>query len=298
MTGRAWVAFATVALLWGIPYFLIKVAVADVSPAIVALSRLVLGAVILLPIAWRRGALGPAWRRLPWVALIGVEYMAVAWLLIPLGETYISSSLAAVMVACVPLMVILLSLRRERPQPVQLAGLVAGLAGVAIMVGVDVAGRPAELIGAACLVGVVICYAVSPIIISRRLSGTDQIGVISLALAIGAVVEAVPAALTLPRHAPSLTTIGALAGLGVLCTAIAMVVFFLLITEAGPSRATVVTYINPLIAVLLGVIVLGERFTASIAIGGALILAGSWFATRGARPRASQPAPARASTSP
>jgi drug/metabolite transporter (DMT)-like permease len=288
VTGRAWLAFATVAVVWGIPYFLIKIAVGEVSPPVIAWSRLVLGAAILLPIAWQRGALRPAWERRWWVALIGVTYMAVPWLLIPLGETRISSSLAAIIVAAVPLTVTIISLRQERPHPLRLVGLLGGLAGVALMVGVDVAGQPAELIGAASLIAVTFCYAISSILIGRKLGGIDQIGTVALSLAAAAVVETVPAALTLPSRVPSATTLLSLVALGVLCSALAMVLFFFLITSAGPGRATVVTYINPLVAVALGIFVLGERFTVSTAIGGALVLGGSWLATRGPRPAAAR----------
>ncbi len=284
MTTKAWLAFAVVAVVWGIPYFLIKIAVGEVSPPVIAWCRLALGAAILLPIAWQRGALRPAWNRRRWVALVGVIYMAVPWFLIPLGETRISSSLAAIIVAAVPLTVTIISLRQERPHPLRLAGLLGGLAGVALMVGVDVAGRPSELIGAACLIGVTLCYAISSIVIGRKLAGIDQIGSVALSLATGAVVAAVPAALTLPSRLPSAGTLSALLALGVLCTALAMVLFFYLLTDAGPGRATVVTYINPLVAVVLGIFVLGERFTVTTAIGGALVLGGSWLATRGPRP--------------
>jgi drug/metabolite transporter (DMT)-like permease len=281
---RAWLAFAIVAVVWGIPYFLMKIAVGEVSPPVIAWCRLALGAAILLPIAWQRGALRPAWNRRKWVALIGVIYMAVPWFLIALGETRISSSLAAIIVAAVPLTVTVISLRQERPHPLRLAGLLGGLAGVALMVGVDVAGRPAELIGAACLIAVTLCYAVSSILIGRKLAGIDQIGSVALSLTTGAIVAAVPAALTLPSRLPSPATLLSLLALGVLCTALAMVLFFYLLTDAGPARATVVTYINPLVAVLLGIFVLGERFTLTTAIGGALVLGGSWLATRGPRP--------------
>ena len=283
MTPRAWVAFVTVAVLWGLPYFLIKVAVAEVSPTLVAWSRVLLAAALLLPLAAARGALPAAWERRRWVSALGLGYMALPFLLIPTGERFLSSSLTAIIIAAVPLVVAVLNMGAERPRPLRVAGLLLGFAGVAALVGVDVGGRPGQLIGVACILVVTLCYAVGPVLTSRRLSGTDPVGSVAIASMVAVAALTPLLLLSLPTRVPSPTVLLALLALGVACTAVGLATYFYLIAEAGPGRAAVVTYLNPAIAVLVGGAILHERITL-VSLGGLLlILAGSWLATRGRR---------------
>ena len=287
MTARAWVLFAAVSVVWGIPYFFIKVAVEEgVPPAFVAWSRVALGAAVLLPLAWRRGALRGLGGR--WGAALAytVCEVAVPFLLIPAGEQYLSSSLAAILIASMPLMVALLSVRlspEDRPTGLRLAGLVIGFGGVAALLGVDMAGRPEELLGALLVLVATLGYATAPFIINRRLADLDPLGPIAVSLALAAVLLT-PAVLITPLEGlPSGNALGSLAVLGFVCTALGLVLFFQLIVEAGPSRAAVITYVNPLVAVVLGVLALDERLGAMSVVGLVAILGGSWLATRGRR---------------
>ena len=298
MTARAWLLFAAVSVVWGVPYFFIKVAVeAGVPPAFVAWSRVALGAAVVLPLAWRRGALrglGGRWRA---VVAYSACVVAVPFWLIAAGEQRIASSLTAILIASMPLMVALLSVRLspdDKPTGLRLVGLVIGFGGVVALLGVDVAGRPGELLGAVLVLVATLGYATAPIIVNRRLADLDPLGPIAASLAL-ATLLLVPAVLvTPPDRVPSGDAVWALVVLGVVCTALGLVLFFRLIVAAGPSRASVITYVNPLVAVVLGVLVLDERVGPSSVVGLLAILGGSWLSTRGRPRRVGRPAPVAA----
>ena len=284
LSRRAWIAFATVSVLWGVPYFFIKVAVDDVHPLFVAWSRIALGAAVLLPVAWRIGALRGVrdhWK--PVLAFALIEIVA-PFTAIPIGERYVSSSLAAIMIAAVPLTVAAMAARvdpSERPTGLRLVGLFVGLAGVVALVGIDVAGHPRELIGVGCMLIATLGYSAAPLIVRAKMAGLHPMGPVAASLAIAAVLLTPAGLATLPGHMPPDKVIGSIVVLGIACTAVALAVMFALIAEAGPSRASVVTYINPVIAVALGVAFLGEGLGAGAIAGLVLILAGSWLATGG-----------------
>ncbi len=269
MTPRGWLLFVLSSVIWGVPYLFIKVAVdAGVPPAFVAWVRVALAAALLLPVAVHRGALRGLRGRGGAIAAYTACEIAVPFVLI----------------ATMPLLVALLSLRlspADHPTGLRLVGLVIGLGGVVALLGIDVAGRPDELFGAALVLVATLGYAIAPIIVSRRLADLDPLGPVAASLTLAAIVL-LPAALARwPEAIPSPTALGAIAVLGVICTALGLVVFFQLIAEAGPSRASVITYINPLVAVVIGVIVLGERLGAMSVAGLLLILGGSWLSTGG-----------------
>jgi drug/metabolite transporter (DMT)-like permease len=285
---RAWLLFVGMSLIWGIPYLFIKVAVDDgVPPLLVAWGRVALGALVLLPIAAHADALKGIRGHLGWVATFALFEICIPFPLISYGEVHVSSSVTAILIAALPLVVAVATLwvePEERISAARLAGLLLGLAGVVLLVGIDIAGSTQELVGAACILGATLGYAVGPMIIRRRLSACDSRGVSAVALAIGAVILAPALAITPLHETPSGTALAAVAVLGVVCSALAFVVFFALIVEAGPTRATVITYVNPAVAVLLGVLVLDESLSAASIAGLALILAGSWTATGGRLP--------------
>jgi drug/metabolite transporter (DMT)-like permease len=289
VSARAWLLFAAMSLIWGIPYLFIKVAVDHgLAPLLVAWGRVALGALLLLPIAWRTGALERLRTRARWIAAFAFFEIVIPFPLIAYGERHVTSSVTAILIAALPLIVAAITLRiepEERVSAARLAGLVCGLAGVVLLVGIDIAGSASELLGAACILVATIGYAIGPMIIRHRLSDLDPRGVSAAALAAGAIMLSPSLAL-----APSTTidgsAVAAVAVLGVVCSALAFVLFFALIVEAGPTRASVITYVNPAVAVLLGVLVLDERLGAASVAGLALILVGSWSATTGgARPR-------------
>jgi drug/metabolite transporter (DMT)-like permease len=287
MSRTAWIAFAIVSVLWGTPYLLIKVAVDDgMEPIFLAWGRCMIGAAVLLPFAIRSGALGglrSGWR---WLLAFTLIEIVLPWPLLGTGEQRLASSLAAILVASVPLIVSVLAFRfdpEERPTGARLAGMVLGFGGVVALLGIDVAGETGELVGAACVLLTALCYAIGPMIIKLRMADADPIATIAGSLALAAVVLTPAAALTVPDRAPSTDAVLSVVALGVLCSAVSFVFFFRLIAEAGPSRATIITYVNPVVAVALGVLLLDEDPGPGSIAGLLLILAGSWLATGGRR---------------
>ena len=288
MTRRAWLLFILSSVIWGVPYLFIKIAVdAGIAPAFVAWSRIALAAALLLPLAIRRKVLQGLRERT--AAIIGytASEVAVPFILISIGEQYITSSLTAILVATMPLMVALLSLRLipgEHLSGKRLIGLLIGFAGVVALLGFDVAGRATELLGAALVLVATLGYAIAPIIVSRRLSDLDPLGPVTASLLIATVALLPPAIATFPGQLPSVSALIAIAVLGIICTAAGLLAFFRLIAEAGPSRASVITYVNPLVAVVVGVLALGERLSLVSVAGLGLILVGSWVSTGGSHP--------------
>jgi drug/metabolite transporter (DMT)-like permease len=288
MSRRGWFAFAAMSSIWGVPYLFIKIAVdGGAPPAGVAFARVALAAVVLLSLASRAGTLAPLRGRMRWVALYGIVEIALPFPLIAFGEQRMPSSLAAILIASVPLMIAVLSLRfagAERPTAIRMAGLLIGFAGVVTLVGVDVSNRPGELPGVLAVLGAAAGYAVGPLVLERHLVELDPRATMGASLAVAAAVLALPAALTAPAHAPSAGAIASIVVLGLLCTALAFVIFNVLIAEAGPARASVITYLNPVVAVGLGVLLLGEQPDAGTVAGLLLVLAGSWLSTGGRLP--------------
>jgi drug/metabolite transporter (DMT)-like permease len=288
MSSRGWAAFAAMSAIWGVPYLFIKVAVdAGLSPAFVSFARVAIGAAVLLALAGRAGVLGAVRGRWGWIAAYGCIEIAVPFPLIAAGEQRVSSSLAAILIACVPLMVALIALRfdaSERATGTRLIGLLLGLAGVVALVGLDVAGDPDELLGTGLIVLAALGYAIAPMILTAKLGGIDPRAAMGASLLIAAVVLAPFAAVGAPTAMPSGDALLSIGVLGLVCTALALVVFSVLIHEVGPGRALVITYINPVVAVALGVAILGERPGAGAVAGLLLILAGSWLSTDGRMP--------------
>jgi drug/metabolite transporter (DMT)-like permease len=287
VSARGWILFAAVSVIWGMPYLFIKLAVEEMSPSLVAWSRLAIAAAVLLPIAWRLGALrglGNRWRVL--VAFGAVE-MAVPWPLIGFGEVRITSSVTAILIATVPLVVALLAVRfdhSERPTPTRLVGMLIGFAGVAALVGIDIGGRTDELVGAAAILAAAVCYAIGPMIVKRRLSDVDPLGPVAASLGVATLLLTPLAAADLPDEPLSAEALWSVVVLGLICSALAFLFFFRLIAEVGPGRATIITYINPVVALALGVAILDESVTAGAVVGLLLILAGSWLSTDGRLP--------------
>jgi len=283
---------------------MIKVAVAGVSVPVVVFARTALGVAILLPLASRSGglrSLRPYWRPL---AAFAVLEMIVPWGLLSDSERHLPSSLAGLLIAAVPIagvVIARLTGGTERLSPVRWAGLVTGLAGVATLAAPHLAGGSAWAVTEVLLVA--LCYAAGPLVAARKLADAPTLPVIAASLSLAALAYAPAAALDWPRHVPSAKVLAALAGLGLICTALAFIVFLQLLREVGTSRAMVFTYINPAVAVAAGVVLLGESFTLTIAAAFALILGGSVLATARQRdsggpgaPEAGLAAPAVAGT--
>jgi drug/metabolite transporter (DMT)-like permease len=280
MTNRGKLLFLALAFIWGIPYLLIKTAMDGLTPASLVFLRTAIGALILLPVVLLRGdlrALRSRWRPL---VLYTVAELAIPWVLLSDAERHISSSLAGLMVATVPLVGALISRlagARERLGGAGTLGLLAGLAGVAVLLGFDGGARDGWTLVELLLV--VLGYAVGPIVIARRLADLPTLDVVAASLALCALAYAPAGILQLPARMPAPAVTGAVLALGVFCTALAFVLFFKLIAEVGSTRATVVAYLNPAVAVLAGVLLLDEPFTAATAAGFLLILGGAWLVT-------------------
>jgi drug/metabolite transporter (DMT)-like permease len=281
---RGWWLFAAMSLIWGVPYLLIKVAVGGVEPPVLVLARVGIGAALLLPVAIRRRELAPLLPHWRWLVLFALVEIMAPWLLLSEAETRLSSSLSGLLIASVPILVALLSRLtggQDRLSAVRWLGLLIGLGGVALLVAGGGARGDASAVAEVLLVAV--CYSIGPLIAARKLSGLPSLGMTAVCLAFAAILYSPLAALTWPSSLPSGNVLASLAGLAVLCTAAAFVLFFALIAEVGPARASVITYINPAVAVTLGVLVLGEQLTVSMAVAFVLILGGSVLATRSVR---------------
>jgi drug/metabolite transporter (DMT)-like permease len=288
LSARAWISFAAVSTLWGMPYLFIKVAVDDgVPPVVLAWVRVVLGGAVLLGLAWRAGTLRSLRGRWPWLAVFGLVEVAIPFPLIAAGEQHVASSLAAFIVAAPPLLVALLALRFDESERVtgsRLVGLFVGLSGVVALVGIDVAGRADELLGALAVLGAAFGYAVGPMVLKRKLADLDPRASMGAALMVAAVALTPFAVVSAPSSLPSASALISLAVLGLFCTAAAFVFYGALVAEAGPGRALVITYVAPVVALALGVAVLGEHVGTGAVVGLLLILAGSWLSTDGRVP--------------
>jgi drug/metabolite transporter (DMT)-like permease len=285
MTPRGWILFAAVSVVWGVPYLFIKLAVDDLSPGFVAWSRVALAALVLLPVAWRSGAL----RGLPlrWLAAFALFEITIPFPLIAFGEQRVSSSLAAILIAAVPLVIAFLALRFDRgeqPTRTRFIGMLVGLGGVVALVGIDIGGHGAELVGAGAVLAATFGYACGPLIAKRHLTTGDPLGPVAGALGIATIMLLPFAIGGLPTERPSDDAIASVVVLGLVCTALAFLIFFRLIDEIGPSRASIITYVNPVVALALGVAILDEHVTTGTVAGLLLILAGSWLSTDGRLP--------------
>jgi drug/metabolite transporter (DMT)-like permease len=288
---RAWGAFAALGLIWGLPYFFIKLSVQELSPVVVAFGRVALGTVILLPIAWRRGALRSLGKHKAAIFAFALAEFVIPFLVISFGERWISSSVTGILIAMVPLSIALIQRFfgvHERLGSWRILGLGLGFVGVAALLGFGTISGPLGWAGAACMLIATLGYAIGPLIIQRYLSGLDPYGPLAASLAVASAVLLVPAILAFPVRMPSMLVLTSMGILGVVCTALAMLLMFYLVGHAGASRAAVITYINPAVAALLGVWLLDERLGVGGILAFALILLGSWLATRATAARHGQ----------
>lgn len=293
MTRRGWFYFVAVGVIWGLPYLLIRISVREISPPLLVFIRTGGASIVLVPLAASRGALVAAIRRWRAVLVYTVAELAVPWVFLFNAERRLPSSLSGLLVAAVPLVAAVVAWLTGSDQVDlrRVCGLVVGIAGVGVLVGFSVAGS--QLLSALSVGVVVIGYALGPWVVDHRLRGVPPIGVIAWSVLLCAVGYAPAAFLELPSKPLSASVVESAAALTVVCTIIAFLLFFALISEVGAMRATLVTYVNPAVAVVLGVTVLGEPFGAGTAAGFVLILGGCYLASRpprrSARPAAAPP---------
>jgi drug/metabolite transporter (DMT)-like permease len=288
---RGWVLFIAMSVIWGIPYLLIKVAVGEVSPVVLVFARCVVGAALLLPWTIATGQLRPALKHWRALLLFTVLEMAGPWFLIAYAEGSLSSSLTGLLVAGVPFVAALagrLAGEEERLSPIRILGMALGVVGIAVLLGLDLEG--AQLLPLLAIGLVLIGYATGPLVVSRALSEVSGVAASSIALFLTGVAYA-PFAASQFDELDDVSTQAwlSLVALGVVCTALALALFFALIREVGPQRSLVITFVNPAVAVLLGVLLLDEPFTLGIALGLPLVLVGCVLATRRSSSRHPEP---------
>lgn len=281
MSLRGWTLFAAMSVIWGVPYLMIKVAVEGVSVPVLVLARTAIGAAVLLPLSLSR----PAWALVlkHWKPVLAFAFFEViaAWLLLSDAERHITSSLTGLLIAASPIIAAVLDRFTGGERKLgakRIAGLAIGFGGVSALAGPELGGGSTWPVLEVLLVAT--CYAIAPLIAARYLGDVPAMQLTTACLGVAALLYAVPAAATWPTETPSPRVLWAIAGLAVVCTALAFIVFFALIREVGAPRALVFTYVNPAVALVAGVLILNESVTAAHLAGLALILAGSVLATR------------------
>ncbi len=296
MSRRAWVLLAVLSVLWGMPYLFIKFAVAELSPPVIVAGRTAIAAAILLPIAISTGVLHQLRGRLGFLGILSLVHVVGPFLLITYGELYIASGLTALLLATQPLIIAALALRFDPGERVggrRLAGLGIGLLGVAAVVGFDIGVHDRNgLLGAGMVLLAGVGYACATFLVRRKFSGVAPVGIAAGTMTLTTVVLAPFALLTAPTAMPSAKASISVVVLGLLSTALALVLFYRMIAVAGAGAAALVSYTSPAVAVLLGVAVLGEPLTAVTLLGFGLILGGSWLSTRRRAPLVSPDEPA------
>jgi drug/metabolite transporter (DMT)-like permease len=282
VTKREFLLFSALCLIWGIPYLLIKVAIADFSPIIVVFLRTAIAAALMIPLAAKRGDLMPALKAWRWVLVFAILEMVGPWWLLNDSETRVSSGFAGLMLATVPLTGIIVNfLMGDKTvfQSRRLIGMAIGFIGVVSLVGLDIHAGKVDTRSIIQLVLVAFGYSIAPAIAARKLQGVSIIGLVGLSAAMVAIIYAPTTILTWHQTNPTTKGILAVIVLGVVCTATAFLVMFELIKTIGPIRVTLVTYVNPAVAIILGIIFLSEKITAGTIIGFPLVLIGSYLAS-------------------
>lgn len=283
MSKRGLILFIALSFIWGTPYLFIKYALEDFHPIFIVFARSAPTAIILLLLVWKQGKLKQNWQYWKYCTLFAIIEMVFPWYFVSAAEQTVSSSLAGLMLAVVPIFAVITSKIRGEDNAFNLRrilGIVIGILGVFALVGVDSLNSNVDLVAVLMLIGAALGYATAPVIISTKLKDADSTSVIAISsLAVTLIyLPFIPS--HLPTQTPSAGAIWAIAILAIVSTIAGFAVFFALIAEVGPMKATLITYINPAVAILLGVIFLGEELTLGILIGFPLVLGGSWLASK------------------
>jgi len=282
MTRRGWLLFSAMSVIWGIPYLLIRVAVRHLDPGVLVLGRTGPAALLLLPLVYWRGQLNVLLKNIIWIAVFGVVEFGIPWYLMATAEKHLTSSLTSLLICAVPLFsVVAQKIRRteDRISARRYAGLLVGALGVALLVGLDLKGGSITWIGLMMIIA--IGYTLGPIILATKLTHVPGPVVVAGATSFVALCWIPWSVMHWPSHISG-ETLSCVLVLSVVCTAAAFLVFFELVKEIGSTRSVVVTYVNTAIAVVLGIVGLGEPLTTGIVIGFPLVIIGSVFATSSA----------------
>jgi drug/metabolite transporter (DMT)-like permease len=281
---KDWALLLSLVAMWGSAFMFIKIAVVAIPPATIAAGRLVVGALALAVIVYARGTrIAPpngAW--MPWLvlALVGnaVPFYLIAW-----GQQTIESALAGILIAIMPLATLVLAhrfVRGEKATGSRIGGYVLGFLGIVLLMGPaalsGIMGSAERVIAQLAVLGGALCYAANSVYARLRVKGGDVLvssaGVLLIASAV-----MLPVALVVDRPwtlSPSLPSLAAVVWLGVGATAIPTICYFALISSAGPTFMSLVNYLSPCVAVILGVTMMGEHPGPEAYAGLALILFG------------------------
>ena len=283
MSRRGWALFALIGCLWGVPYLFMKVAVKEIETPVIVFSRLVVGTLLLLPLALREGSLRSALPYWKYILFYAILEMVGPWYLITSSQKDLSSGLVALLVATVPIWATLFAHHTgdsTAAHRTRIFGIAIGLVGIVLTVGLESATDIGNIASLIKVLLASISYAWAVNMITRRAEGVSGLAINAIAMSIGALIYLPFALAYWPSTTPSTNAIFATVGLGIICTGIAFWVFFLVLEEVGPARASLVVYPNTAVAVILGIVLLGEPLTLAIAIGLPLVLIGSYFASR------------------
>jgi drug/metabolite transporter (DMT)-like permease len=311
MTPRQVALLAALASIWGGSYLLIKYALEDLDAPVVVWGRTALASVVLLAAlrvtagpAAARGALADLRRRPGSAVLLGTLAVALPFMLITLGELEVPSGLTAVLISPASLFVAMFAPfldASERIGRVQAVGMLLGLGGVALVVGVESVQTTGEFLGALAMIGAAVCYALSSFVVKGRYGRLTSMQTSFVSVTTASLLTLPFALATAPGHAPGLRAVAAVVVLGAVGTALAFVIFYILINEVGAGRASLVSYLAPGVALLYGALLLDEAITPAAVCGLVLILVGVWLGSRrpvlGSRPAWTSPSPRRSSSS-
>lgn len=288
MSRKGLLLFLACGIVWGIPYFFIKIAVEDFSAPAIIFARTLVGALVLVPLALQRKAFLPALKK--WKAVLGFaafEMIGPWWLINTAEDGHINSGLAGLLIATVPFFAMAIGYfylgDKTSAHPKNVMGLIFGFAGIILLVGIDAITQNLEVLWVGAMILAAIGYAIAPALAAKSAPNVEMVGILALSMAVTAIFYAVPAALNPLAPGVSIPAIEswvALAVLGVVCSALAFVLFFALIREVSYSRSTLITYANTAVAILIGVAFGNEPFTVGMAVGLPLVAVGSYYASR------------------
>lgn len=282
MSKKGAILFIALSTIWGIPYLLIKLALTDLDPAFIVFARSFPAAILLLIYSAVRGKLGSNLKYYKTAIGFAIVEMVFPWWFINKAEQEISSSLAGLLLATVPIFGVLIARLRGDANAFhkrRIIGMLIGTLGVVVLVGLDSITEGISILAVFIVLLAAFGYALGPVIVNQTLGESDSPTVIGLSLLIVSVIYMPFLPLVAPTEMPSTTSILAVVTLSIVCTVIAFILFFALIDEIGPVRVTLITYLNPAVALVLGVVFLSEPITIGLAIGFPMVIIGSWFAS-------------------
>lgn len=286
MTRLDWFWLGLLSFLWGAAYLLIDLALRGFAPTFVVLGRVVLAAIVLVPLALRRRVLAPLRQHPILVVVTALAQSTAPLLLLTFGQRELSAGLTGIIIGAQPLFVAVLALRfdpSERPQGIRGAvGLLVGFAGLVLLFGADLGGGR-SLLGGVLVTIAAASYAVGSLLIHRKLAFAEPLGVATAAMLVSTTVLLVPGLLAAPHGRPDTLPLAALVALGVICTGFTLTVFYRLIARAGPARAALAFYLSPGVAVVLGWLLLDEPLTATTVTGLVAVVGGSVLAANRVR---------------